>query len=133
MTMYFWSLLPRACLIGTNMAYRDQISDLYSRSVIYKSVCQICVAIFYLISHTCEDQISTKGIGEYKCYPIEQKAFVCAFEICIRAQMSIFTWSLTHTNEKTMMKLNQTDMNIFCFISKSKSKYLVFILSFATS
>ena len=59
------SLLPRACSIGPNMAYRDRIFDLYSRSVIYKSVCQICIAIFYLISHTCEDQISTKGIGEY--------------------------------------------------------------------
>ena len=68
------------------MAYRDQISDLYSRSVIYKSVCQICIAIFYLISHTCEDQISNKGIGEYKYYPIEQQGFVCAFEICVLAQ-----------------------------------------------
>ena len=54
----FLSLLPRACSIGPNMAYRDRISDLYSislhrtdRSVIYKGVCQIAIAVFYLISH----------------------------------------------------------------------------------
>ena len=52
------SLLPRACSIGPNMAYRDRISDLYSiflhrmdRSVIYKGVYQIAIAVFYLISH----------------------------------------------------------------------------------
>ena len=51
----------------------------------------------YFINVYVSYQISNKGIGEYKYYPIEQQAFVCAFEICVLAQMWIFTWSLTHT------------------------------------
>ena len=41
----------------------------------------------YFINVYVSYQISNKGIGEYEYYPIEQQAFVCAFEICVLAQM----------------------------------------------
>ena len=99
MTMYFQSLFPIACPIGHN----GWIEIGYPICIVYSFTDWIDQ---YFINVYVSYQISNKGIGEYEYYPIEQQAFVCAFEICVLAQMWIFTWSLTHNNEETTMKLN---------------------------